>query len=520
MSGSPLTTEIDTITQFIDLIDASLNDAKTNTDKPTDNDLAEIQDKLNKYSEDLNKFDESQIKSYGNSVTNKQLEYIITAIDNIYLVSSTKVFKTNTKRLLYHLYEEIYVKTKKYINDLSSDVNSEFYKMLKDEKNYNFSILGKNGFDMENFYHLYKLWFSGMALPPDKKPIGELLTALFKATSKDGKRKNDTTKPTENIETRFTTILNTVIPDIAAIILYGFSLDYKSGVLQKTGKVLSQTSSAISTGITSVGSKISKSLPAMVNPFTIKRMSGGFSNAETRFKPLQFFQVLCHHGDPLRCCADFINFLIGMLLNVDYIEDITTNTTILNTTTGSAIRDLKDINIEKIFIHGTDPNDPDFIIKNNPKQPIQIENFSNIFLYNIWLLIIFKFILNQENLDNVFEPKTPAVEYQLKIMDISGNVISINPPPTAPPGTPIKATDLGIYIEHAILYITEFNKKFINPTLEKFDQTKKKGGNLLNFTSRKYLTKKNKKMLTLKKTLKKKYKKSCYLTKKIKKFRK
>ena len=54
MSGSPLTTEIDTITQFIDLIDASLNDAKTNTDKPTDNDLAEIQDKLNKYSEDLN----------------------------------------------------------------------------------------------------------------------------------------------------------------------------------------------------------------------------------------------------------------------------------------------------------------------------------------------------------------------------------------------------------------------------------------------------------------------------------
>ncbi len=524
MSSSTLNqieAEVTKINDFIIPIFKDITDAKDDDKKPTgSDDISNIESELQKYGEDLIETEESQIKLYGKTVTNKGLEYIIQAIDAIYPVSPTKVFNTNTKRILYRCYQDIYVKTKKYINDLSSDVNSKFYIMLKDN---DFSKLGKDGFDMENFYHLYKLWFDGTDISPDKKPIGDLLTNLFKATSDDGKSKNDA------IETSFTRILNVVVPDIAAIIYYGFSLDYKSGTLKQTGKLLSAASSSISTGISSLGSKFSNSLPTMVNPFTKSRV-GGMNNAKKRFMTPKW--VDCSNkplvGSLTRddvCNQEFITFLIGMLLNQNYNTEIASETDI--TKNGTVITDVKDFEFLNLFDYTTADSFPPYVIN---EHTIKIKKFSNIFLYNIWLLIIFKFILNQNDLDNIFEPKTPAVpktptvpgthatEYELLIMNMTRADV-INPSPGG--GKPPPATDLGLYIEHTIKYIKDFNTEIIFPELEKFDQTKKKGGNLSQFTSSKYLTKKNKKMLTLKITLKKKYKNSYYLTKKIKKkFRK
>jgi hypothetical protein len=273
-------------------------------------------------------------------------------------------------------------------------------------------------------------------------------------------------------------------------------------------------------------------------------------NGNTRFKTPEW---LCKPDDvPDICNKSFINFLIGILLTLNYNPNINSDK----------------VSFDKIINAFDVMNSVDGLtqtrvrVDNSKPDKIKILNFSNIFLYNIWLLIIFKFILNQGYLDDDLILKPRVTE--LGIKDNEGNIHNISNP------------TLGMYIKTFIGYIKELDKKYpmleteekeeeedededededeedeededitqskpppkSNPQPEEDgDDEDENRESLDSFPKmrwsdpdgggRKYTTKKRKPLLTLKKRYKKsrnqtkKNKKSRYLTKKIKKkFRK
>jgi hypothetical protein len=576
--------------------------------------------KLVDLSNEIDRTDKTQIKKQGNPVINKQLKFIVDAIDNIYPVRFGKVFKSSTKRELYTYYKLIKGNIVKYINDLSSDVTSNFYQLLKDDKKNDFSKLGKNGFDMKTFYidptsktataktkkppkkpTKKSISFGGgfgnifsSKSPVDTKIQQKLLTKLFVATSKDGKKLDDiqkekikqsqkekeegkteegkTEEGEETISSKFEEILNVVIPDIAAIIYYGYKLDYNNSILHKTGKTTTAASSAVKSGVSAIGHSVyhapgklwthirgNSNRDSESGIVSVGGQVGGENkngNGKTRFKTPEW---LCKPDDvPDICNKSFINFLIGILLNPNYNPNINSDKVSFD----------KIFKVTSILTSIEDPTIMRLHIDNLMPDKIKILKFSNIFLYNIWLLIIFKFILNQGYLDDDLILKTRVTE--LGIKDNKGNIYNISNP------------TLGMYIKKFIGYIKELDKKY--PMLEteekeeeededededEEDEEEENGGkenggkenggeeegdrddeekgddeeegdenrgSLDSLRSRmsdvdgggrKYTTKKRKPLLTLKKRYKKsrnqtkKNKKSRYLTKKLKKkFRK
>jgi hypothetical protein len=634
-SGNPqIKVELSKLTDSITGIKNKLSEDLT-SESPNTPDIKDISDnnlkKLIEFSEDVYETNTKGEKKQTNPVVNKQLEFIVNAIDNIYPVRVGKVFESSTKRELYTYYKFIRDNIKKYINDLSSDVTSSFYQLLKDDKKNDFSKLGKNGFDMKTFYidpnsktaskrptkpkKTKKIGggfgniFSSKS-PVDTKIQQKLLTKLFVATSKDGKKLNDiqvakakeakknisegeektsegeekTSEGEEkksegeekksegeekksegeekksegeeklSISSKFTEILNVVIPDIAAIIYYGYKLDYNNSILYKTNKTTTSASNALSTGVTTIGSSVYHAPTNLWSRLRGKKEKVGGApnkngNGKTRFKTPEW---LCKPDNvpgnvPDTCNKDFINFLIGILLNPNYNPNINSNNTSYDKIFSGVV-----------FTETITDKPVRIMVMELKTKKIDIVKFSNIFLYNIWLLIIFKFILNQGYLDDDLILYSHLQDTKrLPIKDNGGNI------------HPISTPTLGTYITETIKYIKELDKTYPMLETEEKEDDKEEGeeeeeeeedeeeeghgeeeddgnggdedeegekeresldkikGRMSDGGGRKHSSKKRKPLITLKKRYKKsrkqtkKNKKSCKQTKKLKKkFRK
>jgi hypothetical protein len=420
--------------------------------------------KLIVLAEGMKSVEQGTLLKQDKSVIIKQLKYIENAINKIY---SVNIGHFGLKGEIYALYDKIRASTIKYINDLSADVTSDFYETLK---NNDFSELGINGFYMETFHDntpiQKKGLFSRNKSLPDKKKQLELLIKLFEATSKDGTLIDSTIVGSHKIITGgtvasdFESILNNVIPSIVAIIFYGNTAPYKPHTLS--------------------------SFTTTPKPFTPPdwfcpdKKSGKKSDEKSDEKTGK----KSDEKSDEKCNKDFIDFLINKILLNDKWSTKSTKSLTITTTTP--------LNYN-----------------------VDINDFSNIFLYNIWLLIILKFILTQNSLLLPFNTEL-KVDYDV----INGIPANYNG----------HYDGLKKLIEKNLEKLkTEQDK--IDKMLVKFDQIKKKPLVVTSNNSftmlrkqskgkkggKKHLTKKRKLLLTLKK----KYKKSRHLTKKLKKkFRK